>query len=355
MGTKNNISGTKLWLLLAGVILFFLIVEPLLTVLLSSIILSYIFFPIHKQISSKIKNDNLSAVIVLILIVLIFLVPFGYISSQVPKQAAYIYTYAQNNILANENPFGNCEESQNIGCTIGQYISSSEALNLNIIIDGILSKTTQMMTSLFVKIPNAALSIVLSLFITFFFLRDGKNIVRHFIDIIPLSKKRTSQLITKFEGVTHSVVYAHIIVALFQGLLGAIGFYLFGIESAIFWGVVMAILSVLPLVGPPIVWGPAAILILASGLVTGNYTDVARAIGLIIYGIFIVGTSDNILRMKLMGDRGQVHPLVVLIGIIGGVSLFGLIGLFAGPIILSLLITLFEEFKVKPPIRAKKS
>jgi predicted PurR-regulated permease PerM len=351
MGMKNNISGTKLWLLLSALVLFYFIVKPLLTVLLTSIIISYIFFPLYRWISKRIKNENLSSFIVIFLIISIFLVPFGYISSQVPKQATYIYKYTQTNIIGNNNLISDCENNPSFGCKISRYFLSSEALNFDSIIEGLLSKTTQLMTTLFVKIPNAAINIILSLFITFFFLKDGKKIISKFISIIPLSRKRTKELINKFEGVTHSVVYAHIIVALFQGLLGAIGFYIFGIESAIFWGVVMAIFSIIPLVGPPFIWGPAALLILASGIVSGTYMDVARGIGLIIYGLLIIGTSDNILRMKLVGDKGQVHPVVLLIGIIGGISLFGLIGLFAGPIILSLLITLFDELRIKKSIK----
>jgi len=132
-------------------------------------------------------------------------------------------------------------------------------------------------------------------------------------------------------------------VATAQGALGAIGFYIFGIESAIFWGVVMTIFALLPLIGPAIVWIPAASLLLINGIILNSYWGMGVGVGLFLYGLFIISTSDNILRMKLVGDKAEVHPLTVLVGIIGGINLFGLTGIFIGPIALSLLITYFKD------------
>ena len=183
----------------------------------------------------------------------------------------------------------------------------------------------------------------IALFISFFLFKDGKELIQNSVKMMPISKKYSSKLIDKFGKIANSVVFAHIIVAIVQGTLGAIGFYIFGVESAIFWGVVMVIFALLPLIGPAIIWGPASLFLIFNGVIINSYFDIGKGIGLILYGIFIMSISDNLLRVKIIGGQADVHPLTVLIGIIGGLSLFGLIGIFVGPIILSLLITFFKD------------
>jgi len=152
------------------------------------------------------------------------------------------------------------------------------------------------------------------LFISFFLFKDGKKLMNSVVGMIPLNKQYSNKLIEKFGRVTYSVVYAHIIVAIAQGALGTIGFYIFGIESAIFWGVIMAIFALLPLIGPAIIWIPASLFLLINGIINNSYFGMGMGIGLFLYGIFIISISDNLLRVKLIGGRSDVHPLTVLIG-----------------------------------------
>ena len=182
------------------------------------------------------------------------------------------------------------------------------------------------------------------MFISFFLFKDGKKLMNNIVGMVPLSKSYSDKLIEKSNKVTYSVVYAHIIVAIVQGILGAIGFYVFGIPSALLWGVVMSILSLLPIIGPAIIWIPGSIFLLIDGIVINSYFDIGKGVGLLLYGVLIISTSDNFLRIKIIGDTVEVHPLTVFIGIIGGISTFGLIGIFIGPIALSLLITFFRDF-----------
>ena len=136
-------------------------------------------------------------------------------------------------------------------------------------------------------------------------------------------------------------------MALAQGALGTIGFYIFGVKSAIFWGVIMAIFALIPFIGPAIIWVPASLFLIINGIIANSYWEIGMGIGLFVYGVAIISTIDNILRIKLIGGKSEVHPLTGLIGIIGGIELFGLIGIFVGPILLSLLITLFKDFSGK--------
>lgn len=273
--------------------------------------------------------------------------PFIFVASQIPKQTAGIYNYARENIMDKDFFDLKCENVGSIKCSMINFATGSGYFNFDDIINSLFQKITELATYIVVRIPNIIIGVFLALFISFFLFKDGKKLINNIAGMIPLSKRYSYKLIEKSNKVTYSVVYAHIIVAIAQGILGAIGFYVFGVPSALFWGVVMTILSLLPIIGPAIIWAPASIFLLFDGVVTNSYFDIGRGIGLLLYGIFIISTSDNFLRVKIVGYTGEVHPLTVLIGIIGGINIFGLIGIFIGPIALSLLIMFLRDFSSK--------
>jgi predicted PurR-regulated permease PerM len=329
-------------LFILALFLFYLLLEPLLNVFLASIILTYVFYPVYKIIKKTLKLESVSVILTLILAVLLFLVPFVFIASQVPSQSSKIYEYTKNNFdFSDINP--QCIGSATTLCKIMNF--ASEKFELDKVIGLVFDKITSIATYIVVRIPNIIVGIFLALFISFFLFKDGKTLLNRIIDLLPLNKKSTDRLVNNFGSVTHSVVYAHIIVAIAQGILGAIGFYVFGLESAIFWGIVMSVFALLPIIGPAIIWLPTSLFMIINGITGDSYADIGKGIGLLLYGIIIISTSDNLLRIKIIGDQGGIHPLTVLLGIIGGISLFGMIGIFVGPIALSLLITYFKDFK----------
>jgi predicted PurR-regulated permease PerM len=334
----------QLLLFIAAIILFYLLLKPLLIIFLASIILTYIFYPVHTRIRKLLKHENLSILITLVLIILIFLLPFVFVASQIPKQTSSIYNYAKENIVGKGFFDISCENVNSVKCNTVNFVSGSGYFDFDEIVDSIFKKITEFATYLVVRIPNTIVGLALALFISFFLFKDGKRLVSNITEILPLNQKHSNKLVEQFGRVTYSVVFAHIIVAIAQGVLGAIGFYIFGIESAVFWGVVMTIFALLPLIGPAIIWVPAAAFLLINGIITNSYWSMGMGIGLFLYGILIISISDNLLRIKLVGGRADVHPLTVLVGIIGGINLFGLIGIFIGPIALSLLITFFKDF-----------
>lgn len=329
---------------LATIILFYLLLKPLLNIFLASIILTYIFYPLYKKIKKPFKYESLSILITLVLIIIIFLMPFIFVASQIPKQTVGIYNYAKENIVDKGFFDLKCENVESTKCNVVNFVTGSGYFNFDKIINGLFTKITELATLIVVRIPNIIVGVALALFISFFLFKDGKKLMNSVVGMIPLNKQYSNKLIEKFGRVTYSVVYAHIIVAIVQGALGTIGFYIFGIESAIFWGVIMAIFALLPLIGPAIIWIPASLFLLINGIINNSYFGMGVGIGLFLYGIFIISISDNLLRVKLIGGRSDVHPLTVLIGIIGGINLFGLVGIFIGPIALSLLITFFKDF-----------
>tara|TARA_Y100000310_G_scaffold318878_1_gene373461 strand:- start:25385 stop:26437 length:1053 start_codon:yes stop_codon:yes gene_type:complete len=342
--SNNNSVHLQLLFLILGLVLFYLLLRPLLNIFLASIILTYVFYPLYVRIKKQLKYENFSILITLILIIIIFLMPFIFVASQIPKQVAGVYAYSKENIAGRDFFDLNCDNSDSLKCKTVDFITGSGYINSDEIVEGTFNKITEFATSVFIRIPNIIVEIMLALFISFFLFRDGKKLMNNIMDMLPISKNHSNKLIVQSGNVTYSVVFAHIIVAIAQGALGAVGFYIFGVPSALFWGVVMAIFALLPLIGPAIIWVPASIFLLINGIISSSYWAMGMGIGLFLYGIIVISTSDNLLRMKIVGSKANVHPLTVLIGLIGGINLFGLIGIFIGPIALSLLITFFKDF-----------
>jgi len=340
----TNLNSIQVLFFVLAVILFYLLLKPLLTAFLTSIILTYLFYPVYKRIKKLLKSQSLSIFVTLIFIVIIFLLPFVYVASQIPGQASNMYGYVQENIIGNGFFDLDCKGSDSMICNTFNVAGNLKFLDIDSTINTVFKKITSFAGSAVASIPNIILSIAFALFISFFLFKDGKKLVNSFISIVPLDNKTSNKLAEQFATVTKSVVFAHLIVAIVQGAIGTLGFFLFGIPSPLFWGVVMAIFALLPVIGPAIIWLPASIFLIINGIVLNSYFIIGKGIGLIVFGVLIISTIDNILRVKLIGDTGEVHPLTVFIGLIGGVNLFGLTGIFIGPILLSLLVTYIKDF-----------
>ena len=160
-----------------------------------------------------------------------------------------------------------------------------------------------------------------------------------------MRSKTKKRLISEFREITNSVIYAQLFVAMVQGIVGAIGFYIFGIPFPILSGVLIAFFALIPFIGTSLIWVPASLYLILSGYFSKDYWILGKGIGLFLYGLFIIATIDNILLAKIVKAKANVSPIIVIIGVIGGASMFGIIGIFIGPILLPLLITYFETFK----------
>jgi predicted PurR-regulated permease PerM len=173
-------------------------------------------------------------------------------------------------------------------------------------------------------------NLVLALFTAFFLFRDGDRIVSRLVDVMPLTEEQGRRLMSAVSDAIVANFYALVAVGGAQGLLVAIGLMLVGIPSAILLGVVASVCSLVPVVGPALVWAPAAGYLLFSG-------RLIAAIFLILWGVFAVGLIDNIIRPLVVSGRVEVHPLLLLFALLGGAKAFGFVGIFIGPVLLSLV------------------
>ncbi|MEI8031823.1 MAG: AI-2E family transporter [Chlorobiaceae bacterium] len=194
-----------------------------------------------------------------------------------------------------------------------------------------------MISSLTYTAVNDLFLIFVFLYTMFFFLRDGRMLLEKTLSFLPLAEQDQQRLLERFLSVTRAAIKGNMVVGIVQGTLAGLALHFAGIESAVFWGTIMSLISVIPVLGPPVVWVPAVIYLTA----TGQYP---QAIGVLLFCSVVVGHIDNILRPMLIGRDTQMHELFIFFGTLGGIGLFGLFGFILGPIIAALFVTVWEMY-----------
>ncbi len=184
---------------------------------------------------------------------------------------------------------------------------------------------------------NDLFMLFIFLYAMFFFLRDGKQFLAQFLSYLPLTQTDQNRLLGKFISVTRATIKGTMVVGAVQGSLAGFALHFAGIDSALFWGTIMSVLSVLPVLGSALVWIPAVIYLAA----TGQYP---QAIGVLLFCTLVVGQIDNILRPMLIGRDTQMPELLIFFGTLGGIGLFGVFGFILGPIVAALFMTVWEMY-----------
>lgn len=314
-------------------IVSFLILEKYLPYLLASFVLAFLAYPLYKRVRKYVSNDSVASFIVLIVLLVFAIIPTFFIARAVFMQA--------NNALTNFQESGldtlNTAPIENRVKTItGQEIDIKSSIE-----EG-LSRVNQAFSSSLISLVVAAADFLMGVFIMiftiFYLFKDGHNLIEEIKGIVPLKKKETEHLFQEAKRVAWGVLAGSIFTSVIQGVVGAIGFILFGVPNAFFWGFVMVILAIVPIIGPFVIYVPSGIYY----ILLGNYL---LGFGILIYGLAIVAWIDNLVRPHLISRRARVHPVIILLGVIGGLSLLGAAGLFVGPVLLALFIALLRFWR----------
>ena len=186
---------------------------------------------------------------------------------------------------------------------------------------------------------NFIFMLFIMLYTMFFFYMDGQKLIDKILYYLPLEDQDERRMLNKFTSVTRATLKGTAVIGILQGGLAGAAFAVVGIHSAVFWGAIMAVLSFIPGIGTALVWGPAAIILAATG-------QPAKGIGLGVFCAVVVGSIDNLLRPILVGRDTQMHELMILFGTLGGIIMFGVVGIIIGPIIAALFVTVWEIYGV---------
>jgi predicted PurR-regulated permease PerM len=315
----------------------YMIVSPFLSEMASAVILGVVLYPVYSWIHQRFRNPNLAAAFATLLAALIILAPAFVLgitlTAEVRDLAAQLRARAGADGLV---PYLTTQiettlqwVAERINVPVGQVeqeiLSRLEALGTYI-----LRKAGTVVNSLGAFLVGA----VLTCFILFFVFRQGHLVMEFFFDLLAIRSERAAEISRRLRDTIMANVLGVIVVAAVQGFLVGLGFFIVGLPSAVLWGVIAGVCSVIPVVGTAIIWLPAVIFLFASG---------AYAKGAILTGwcAIIVGLSDNVVRPWIVGGRAGMNGLVVFFALLGGMQAFGFIGIFLGPLVFSVTREVF--------------
>ncbi len=338
----NRVSVKRLvfLMLVVGVTYWFYdLISGFLMMLFWATVLAIIFRPVYLWIEKKLDGRaGLSASITTVLITLVVALPLAGITLAVVDQAAGLVARVQNGSL-DPNILINWTESKLP--IVREYAESYNVNfdNLRASVNSAVTQAGQFLGTQAFSITQNLLAIMakffLMLYFLWWFLRDGDKIVDLIMRAIPIGNRDERTLLNRFAKVSRATLKGTLIVAIVQGGLGGLMFWVVGIPGALFWGVIMTLLSLLPIGGSAIVWAPAAVVLFIQG-------HVGAAIGVLVFGGAAIGLVDNLLRPILVGRDTKLPDYLVLVATLGGISKFGLAGFVVGPVIASLFLSVWE-------------
>ncbi len=309
--------------------------------LLWAALAAILFQPLFQRLLERMpKRRNTAAALTLLIILFAVVVPSMIIGGMIVDQAGTVYTRIQNGEINFAAYFNQVHDALP---TRLQTLLDKAGFDS---IERIQARLSQTMGNSVRTIASQALSIGrnaaafllafgIALYVMFFLLRDGETIGPKICDALPLERSVTAALVDKFVSVVRATIKGTVIVALVQGGLGAATFWIVGLPAALLWGLLMALTSLLPALGPAIVWVPVAVYLLAT-------TAIWQGLVVIISGVVVIGMADNILRPILVGRDTGIPDFVVLVTTLGGIELIGLSGIVVGPLVAALFLASWQ-------------
>lgn len=341
MNTSNLYLRAFILLLVLVTLAFFWILLPFYGAIFWGTTLAIIFAPVNRRLLARFRGRrNLAALTTLLLIVLMVIIPLSLISASLIQEGMVVYKRINSGELNLGKYFAQVVEAMppfvhdvltRFG--VGDVFSLREKLSAGALEGSkfIASRAVSLGQNTF----GFLVAMAVMLYLLFFLLRDGAKLANKSRQVIPLSSEHQQLLTRKFTTVVRATVKGNIAVAVIQGALGGLIFWILGIQGALFWAVIMAILSLLPAVGASLIWIPVAIYFLATGAIW-------QGVALIAFGVLVIGLVDNLLRPLLVGKDTKLPDYVVLISTLGGLAVFGLNGFVIGPLIAALFMACWD-------------
>lgn len=309
----------------------FFILKPIIISIFIGVLFAYILQPLYNPLKRRIKNANLSVSLFLIILIIIIAVPLWFFLPSFIKEIFDSYLYIQKIDLPSA-----------VEKIVGFFLSdeSARALStqINIGIAKFFSYSLASTGAGFSNFGDIIIQVSVVLFTIYFGLRDSQKIGAYFSELSPFSKATGEKFSTEFRNITNSIVFGQVTTGVVQGLSLGLALWLLGIPKFVFLTVISIILSIIPIVGSWLVWIPLSLILVVSGSVT-------QGVILFLYGLLFVSTIDNILRPFFIARKSNINLFVAIIGTIGGLYVFGFIGMIIGPLILSYLIIIIEFYR----------
>ncbi|HEY0368821.1 MAG TPA: AI-2E family transporter [Chthoniobacterales bacterium] len=357
---RPNISGASfrtafvLLLVVAVSALFFAVTWPFLKPLLLGALLAGLFHPLYRWLARIFRGrTGLAAAITLLILFVIVIGPLSAFATLVVSQAVNISQQALPWLQAHfsaGSTFNAHDWLVQRFPLLAPYVP--EQAKILETVGNAAQSAGGFLVGLASRVPAGTAGFIIDVFVTcyamVYFLRDGHRVLAKIFYYTPLNNEDESRVLQLMRSITRATIKGTIVIGAIQGALGGIAFFFCGLEGAAFWGTMMAILSVVPGIGSAIVWVPAVIYLFVTG-------QGFKAVMLLLWCSVVVGTVDNLLRPMLVGKDTQMPDLLILVGTLGGLFLFGPIGFIVGPIVCGLFLTVWEIYgttfrDVLPPV-----
>lgn len=310
-----------------------LIFSPFLNVLLWSMVLTVIASPLNNALRKVGRAPNVAALITVLVVIFVVLIPAFFIVTTAADHADEAVAAVQQGYAKLTDPASRHYQF------IEQYVDLNTLLQKENIQQRITTLGGEITTQSWSLLSYGFITVVetlLVLFTTFYMLRDGGTLLGGVRALLPLAPEQSDAMIARVRTIISASLKGTMLIALIQGTIGGIVFWILGLPAALLWGLVMILASLIPVVGSSIIWVPAAIYLLSTGWP-------GKAIALVVCGIGI-SMVDNLLRPTLVGSKTRMHELTVFFAVLGGIQLFGPVGLIAGPIFVALAAGMVQIF-----------
>ena len=323
------------FLVLLGLAAFmtYMVYKPFLNVIILALVLAILLYPVYERILKLVGGKaRTAAAIVIVLAIIFILTPLTLLSIQIFNQSRDVYIQLQN---------GEVDYLQQAISTIEKPLQErfpGFSLDIKGVLQQIVVWIGNNASNIISGISNVLLGLMLVFISLFFFLKDGKKFLGYIVKMSPLDDTYDLKIFHRIGTMMSSVVRGVLFIAVVQAILVGLGFYIFGVPNATLWGTVTVVASLLPFIGTALVVFPGVAYLLITGHLAG-------AIGLAIWGTFLVGFIDNLLMPVTYGKSAQVHPLIILFAVLGGIYVFGPLGFLVGPMMVSFFIAILEIYR----------
>lgn len=312
------------------------IVQPFVNVLLWATVLTVVFYPLHRRIRLGVRQPEAAAALSTLLVIVLILIPVTFVTIAIVRELRDVAQMLQANVQQAGGP--TIPGLSFVLDRLDGYVDIDAATAQAFLAERMEIWGAALAGSTLVVVGGALGAVVqtgLVVFTMFYMFRDGDRIRAAVYNILPLERVQVLDIMARTKEVIAATIYGVLVIAAIQGMLGTFIFWVLGLPSPLLWGVVMFVLCMIPMAGAFLVWIPAALYL----TLTGNYVQAGILVG---WGVLVIGSIDNVLSPRLVGHRARLHELLIFFGVLGGLQVFGILGVVLGPVVVAVTLAMIE-------------
>lgn len=343
MASSDKVSFTKmrsfffLALIIGLTIAMMYLVRPFFYPIFWAAVIAIMFYPHYVWINNRLRSPGLASGIMITVVVLTIFIPIALLATLLVNQSISLYdNLTQHNFMEDVQSWTNYLNGTPVAPYLDtlrtdwpKYVADISGWLNQYVFTGLKSVTQNSLNFFFM--------LFIMLYSLYYFFRDGDRMVLRLMHLSPLGDKYEKMLFERFTSTARATIKGTVVIGLVQGALGALLFAVTGIPEAFLWGLIMAVLSIIPALGTALVWLPA-------GIITFLMGNMWQGLTILLVGMFVISLVDNLLRPFLVGKDTEMHPLLVLFATLGGIALFGITGFVIGPVIASLYLAIMSIY-----------